>query len=47
MGAPLLMLVACIYLGVAVDYALQERWGMALAFTAYSLANIGFVVDLK
>ena len=47
MGAPLLLLVGCIYLGVAVDYARQERYGMALAFVAYSAATLGFVLDLR
>lgn len=47
MGAGLLLLVGCIYLGVAVDYARQERWGMALCFAAYSLANIGLVLDQR
>lgn len=45
MGKGLLSLVAVIYLGVAVSYWRQSRPGMALAFVAYALANLGFVID--
>lgn len=45
MGPALLLLVAVIYVGVAANYALDGRWGMALAFTAYALANLGFAMD--
>jgi hypothetical protein len=37
--------VAVVYLWVAVDYFLADRDGMALAFFAYALANIGFIVE--
>lgn len=47
MTASLMSLVALIYLGVAVSYALDGRWGMCLAFIAYAVANVGFVLDLK
>jgi hypothetical protein len=47
MGAGLLLLVAVIYAAVAVDYARQDRYGMCLAFVCYSLANLGFALDVK
>ena len=47
MGAGLLLFVAVIYGVVAVDYALKSQQGMALAFAAYALANIGFAVDAR
>lgn len=46
-GARLLLFVGCIYLGVAVDYARQARYGMAFAFVAYAAANLGFAMDAK
>jgi hypothetical protein len=47
MGAGLLLFVACIYLAVAADYARQSRYGMAVAFVAYGLANLGFAWDAR
>lgn len=47
MSAPLLALVASIYLWVAGSYVIAGRPGMALAFIAYALANIGFILDLR
>jgi hypothetical protein len=47
MGAGLLLFVGCIYLGVAVDYARQDRWGMCLAFVCYAAANAGFAIDQR
>ena len=38
--------VALAYLWVAIAYGRAHRWGMCIAFVAYSLANIGFMVDL-
>ena len=43
----LLALVAVAYLYVAADYARHKQWGMCLAFVAYALANVGFIIDLK
>lgn len=45
MSAPLLLLVGLVYLGVAVDYWLAGRPGLAWAFVAYALANLGFATD--
>lgn len=45
MTVELLYLVGAIYAWIAYTYTQQGRWGMALAFIAYSVANIGFVVD--
>jgi hypothetical protein len=46
-SAGLLLFVGAIYLWVAADYALHERYGMALAFLFYALANAGFAVDAR
>lgn len=46
MSSALLGLVAVAYLYVAIDYAYSARWGMSLAFAAYALSNIGFMIDL-
>lgn len=45
MSGGLLLAVCAVYLWVAVDYLQHQRWGMALAFLAYALANIGFAWD--
>jgi hypothetical protein len=45
MGPGLLLFVAAIYLIVAADYLGNDRYGMALAFVAYALANVGFALD--
>jgi hypothetical protein len=47
MGAPLLVFVGAIYVAVAADYARQSRYGMAVAFVAYGLANLGFAWDAR
>jgi hypothetical protein len=47
MSGPLLSAVACAYGFVALNYALSGRWGMALAFVAYAVANVGFILDLR
>jgi hypothetical protein len=47
MSAPLLYAVACAYLWVAGASAWEGRWGYALAFAAYALANVGFAIDLR
>ena len=47
MSRHLLLFTGSIYALVAMDYALHGRWGMALAFLAYAIANIGFVLDLQ
>jgi hypothetical protein len=43
MSSWLLAIVAVIYLGVAISYARERDYGMALAFIAYALANVGFI----
>ena len=45
MSSPLLLFVGAIYIGVAASYWLDGRAGMALAFLAYAIANIGFALD--
>lgn len=47
MGGWLLAGVALAYAWVAIEYCRQGRYGMALAFLAYALANIGFILDLR
>jgi hypothetical protein len=44
-SAPLLLLVGAIYLGVGLDYYRQGRYGMVLTMVAYSIANIGLILD--
>lgn len=45
MGPPLLAIVAVIYALVAVSYWRSGDHGMTLAFVAYALANVGFIVS--
>ena len=47
MGAGLLLCVAVVYAVVAMDYAWKSQHGMALAFAAYALANVGFAIDAR
>lgn len=44
MNAWLLAVVACIYAWCAFNYWRNGEYGMAIAFVAYALANVGFVV---
>lgn len=45
--SPFLMaLVAGIYMYVAASYFRDERAGMGIAFVAYALANLGFIIDM-
>ena len=46
MSSTLLGLVAVVYCYVAIDYTFNQRYGMALAFAAYSISNLGFMIDL-
>jgi hypothetical protein len=45
MSAPLLIAVSLAYLWVAGSYFMAGRLGMSLAFLAYTIANIGFILD--
>lgn len=45
MNVALLTIVTVIYLCVAVGYWRDSRAGMAVAFFAYALANLGFIID--
>ena len=47
MSAGLLVAVAAVYLIVAIGYYRERRYGMMLAFIAYALANLGFMLDLR
>jgi len=45
MSKGLLLFVGGIYLLVALGYWQDGRAGMAIAFLAYALANLGFALD--
>lgn len=40
----LLGFVALIYLWVSIDYWSVDKKGMCIAFLAYALANLGFIL---
>lgn len=46
MSLSLLLGVGAVYVIVAVRYVAEDRPGMALAFLAYAIANLGFAWDL-
>lgn len=45
MSVWLLAAVAAVYVYVAADYAMAGKYGMCVAFGAYSLSNLGFIID--
>jgi hypothetical protein len=45
MGEKMLGLVTAQYLFIAWRYLLEMRYGMALCFVGYSLANVGLIID--
>jgi uncharacterized membrane protein (UPF0136 family) len=45
MTTNLLLLTSGIYAWVAYGFARERRWGMAIAFVCYALANVGFALD--
>ena len=44
MSNPLLVVTILIYFWVAIEYFLKKEYGMCLAFFAYAVANIGFIL---
>tara|TARA_B110000503_G_scaffold95469_1_gene143738 strand:+ start:1917 stop:2060 length:144 start_codon:yes stop_codon:yes gene_type:complete len=44
MGTILISIVSVIYLGVAASMLMTGQHGMALAFFAYALANVGLIM---
>jgi hypothetical protein len=44
MSKPLLVIAALLYLGCAASYCLEHRWGMAITFVAYAVANVGLML---
>ena len=46
MGSGLLAAVSVAYLGVALQYIAQGRYGIAVVFVGYAVANCGFIWDL-
>ena len=47
MSSGLLVFIAAVYVYVAAEQALLHRWGMALAWTAYAIANLGLALDMR
>lgn len=45
MSTFLLSIVSLIYAGVAVDLFVSGRSAMALVFVAYSVANVGLILE--
>ena len=45
MSTPLIAIVAIVYGYVAIEYLLTGRYGLALAWAAYAVANLGFIID--
>ena len=43
MGAYALIIVTCLYLVTAWDFASKGNWPLAIAFASYSAANLGFI----
>ncbi len=41
----LLLFVGAIYLFVAVEFYLAAKYGLCLAFVAYAVSNIGFMIE--
>ena len=41
----LLGVTSCIYAWAAYSYYMSDRHGMAVAFLAYAISNIGFIWD--
>lgn len=46
MSTPLIIVVTLIYMGVSVSELLASRYGTALMFFAYALANIGIIMGM-
>lgn len=47
MSALLMGVVAVIYLFTAVAFAFERNAGMAVAFLAYAMANIGLIIATR
>ena len=47
MSAWQLGIAAALYLWVGIDFAIAGKTGMALAFFAYALANVGFIIEAQ
>jgi hypothetical protein len=39
--------VSMAYIGVAIDMGLSDKWALAVVFTCYSIANVGFLWMMK
>lgn len=47
MSTPLIIAVTFAYVGVAVSESLKGNWPMAVVFSGYSIANLGFIMGVK
>jgi len=47
MTAWLTLSIGVVYLGISLGHASSGRWGLALAFAAYAVANVGLVLAEK
>lgn len=45
MSGLLLSIVSFIYLGVAISFALEHKYGFSLAFFAYAVANVALTYE--
>jgi hypothetical protein len=41
----LLLIVGAIYLFVSVEFYFAGKYGLCLAFVAYAISNIGFMIE--
>ena len=46
MGVIALLIVTLLYIVTSWDYLKKDEPGMAIAFAAYAVANIGFIINL-
>ena len=44
MSDRLVALVMVLYLLIAIGYVRESKWGLAVAFAAYGVANVGLIM---
>ena len=44
MSDRLVAVVMFLYLLIAIGYGREAKWGLALAFAAYGIANVGLIL---
>jgi hypothetical protein len=47
MAAPLIAITGVIYAWVAIDLAMQAKYGLAIAYIGYAFANVGLYLAAK